>query len=387
MSIDDHKALVPRSVEACWTRPDWSAVDACFATRYVHRDPSQPQCHNRAGRKQVGHLLLGSSLLLAACGPAAPSTTTAPAATAGAAAVAALRPSPAVAPFGTATPVQPPPPSSSPAMPTSAATATPIPTLETGQKVDVGGYALWIQCTGQGSPAVVLDAGSATTSATWAKVQPQVASFTRVCVYDRAGLGHSDRGPRPTTSEQIVRALHALLANAGVGGPYVPVGHSLGGLNMYLFACLYPAEVVGLVEVDSVTPPDYLDPESTNPAFSSEQINLRESARQVLSAPPLPELPLIVLMHGKEGAVPAFAEKHWSDWQRDLASRSPQGKLIIAEQSGHAIQNDQPDLVVAAIREVVEQARRQSRRRIAPWPRGAGATRKSGPPIRGSGGT
>ena len=86
-------------------------------------------------------------------------------------------------------------------------------------------------------------------------------------------------------------------------------------------------------------------------------VNLRESALQVQAAPPLPAIPLVVLTHGRP-AFPDAMERRWPDWQRDLVSRSPQGKQLIAEQSGHYIQSDQPDLVVATIREVVGQARR-----------------------------
>ena len=114
-----------------------------------------------------------------------------------------------------------------------------------GKLVDIGGYQLHINCTGTGSPTVILDAGLGGTSLDWSKVQPAVARFTRVCSYDRAGYGWSQTGPGPRTSQQIVTELHALLAQAKINGPYVLVGHSAGGLNMRLYAYRYPAEVVG----------------------------------------------------------------------------------------------------------------------------------------------
>jgi pimeloyl-ACP methyl ester carboxylesterase len=120
-----------------------------------------------------------------------------------------------------------------------------------GRLIDVVGYRLHINSTGEGTPAVVLDAGVCDCSLNWCLVQPEVAKFTRVCSYDRAGMGWSDAGPSPRTSEVIVRELHTLLTNAGIAGPYVLVGHSFGGYNVRLFAHDYPEEVVGLVLVDS----------------------------------------------------------------------------------------------------------------------------------------
>ncbi|TMD96717.1 MAG: alpha/beta hydrolase, partial [Chloroflexi bacterium] len=124
-----------------------------------------------------------------------------------------------------------------------------------GRLIDVGGYRLHLYCTGTGrpgSPTVILDEGQARTSLGWSKVQPGVASFTRVCSYDRAGYGWSDTGPLPRTAGRMVTELHTLLARAGVAGPYVLVGHSYGGLIMQLYTYTYPQQVAGLVLVDSV---------------------------------------------------------------------------------------------------------------------------------------
>ncbi len=121
-------------------------------------------------------------------------------------------------------------------------------------RVDVGGYRLYLQCIGAGSPTVVLEAGLGSPSEVWGLVQPGVARFTRVCAYDRAGVGGSDAGPRPRTSGTIVAALHTLLRRAGVGGPYVLVGHSIGGFHARLYAHRYPREVAGMVLVDASHP-------------------------------------------------------------------------------------------------------------------------------------
>jgi pimeloyl-ACP methyl ester carboxylesterase len=127
-----------------------------------------------------------------------------------------------------------------------------------GEMVDVGGYSLHINCVGQGSPTVVLDAGSGGFSAQWVRVQREVSGTTRVCAYDRAGMGWSEMGPDPRDARQITGELHTLLSEAGIEGPYVLVGHSFGGMYMQTYAARYPDEVAGVALVDSSTDPDQL---------------------------------------------------------------------------------------------------------------------------------
>src|ERR671910_494993 len=122
-----------------------------------------------------------------------------------------------------------------------------------GEMVDVGGYSLHINCVGQGSPTVVLDGGSGEWSAQWVRVQREVSGTIRVCAYDRAGMGWSEMGPEPRDAKQITSELHTLLSKAGIEGPYVLVGHSLGGLSMLTYAARYPEEVAGVTLVDSST--------------------------------------------------------------------------------------------------------------------------------------
>jgi Alpha/beta hydrolase family len=101
-----------------------------------------------------------------------------------------------------------------------------------GQMVDIGGYRLNINCTGDGSPTVILDSGLGEPALSWMGVQSGVERFTRVCSYDRAGYGHSDPGPHPRSSLQVARELHALLQKSQTPGPYVLVGHSFGGYKV-----------------------------------------------------------------------------------------------------------------------------------------------------------
>jgi pimeloyl-ACP methyl ester carboxylesterase len=125
-----------------------------------------------------------------------------------------------------------------------------------GEMVDVGGYSLHINCVGQGSPTVILDAGSGLFSAQWVRVQRQVSDTARVCSYDRAGMGWSEMGPQPRDAQQITSEVHTLLNKAGIEGPYVLVGHSFGGMYMQTYAARYPEEVAGVALVDSSTDPD-----------------------------------------------------------------------------------------------------------------------------------
>ena len=120
-----------------------------------------------------------------------------------------------------------------------------------GQMVDIGGQRLHLYCLGTGNPTVILEAAAPGWSLYWSTVQPQLARTTRVCAYDRAGLGWSDRGPLPRTGQRMAKELHCLLERAGIAGPYVLVGHSLGGLVARLYQHDYPQEVVGMVLVDA----------------------------------------------------------------------------------------------------------------------------------------
>jgi pimeloyl-ACP methyl ester carboxylesterase len=123
-----------------------------------------------------------------------------------------------------------------------------------GKLVQVGALQLNIDCSGRGKPTVVLESAGNTAARGWAKVQPEVAKFTRVCSYDRAGYGWSKPGLQPRSIAQEAEELKLLLQAAGETGPYILVGHSQGGFNVRAFAHKYPEDVIGVVLVDASHP-------------------------------------------------------------------------------------------------------------------------------------
>jgi pimeloyl-ACP methyl ester carboxylesterase len=127
-----------------------------------------------------------------------------------------------------------------------------------GRLVEVGGHRLHVRCVGEGSPTVILEAAIVGMSAHWVRVQQEIAKATRVCAYDRAGLGWSESGPKPRDAKRVSSELHTLLANAaGIEGPYVLAGHSYGGLYARMYAARYPQEAAGVVLVDSSHPEQF----------------------------------------------------------------------------------------------------------------------------------
>ena len=238
--------------------------------------------------------------------------------------------------------------------------------------VDVGGRQLYLTCEGEGSPTVVMEAGGRGNSGSWYLVQPFVADFTRVCSHDRAGNGYSESAPVLDTAQEIADELYNLLTSAGVDGPYVLVGHSLGGILVRVFANRYLNEVAGMVLVDTG---------HGDPVARFQEVLTPEEWQQVrdlilhadegftlpggldLLGPDLGDIPLVVLTAGRRGASPLppdIAERLEQvrlETQEELLTLSTNSTHVIAEESGHSIQKDQPDLVVKAIRQVVEESR------------------------------
>jgi pimeloyl-ACP methyl ester carboxylesterase len=142
-----------------------------------------------------------------------------------------------------------------------------------GALVDIGGHRLHLNCSGAGSPTVVLDSALGGSSMSWSLVQPALARITRVCSYDRAGFGWSDAGPFPRTAGRIADELRRLLARAAVEPPFVLVGHSFGGLVVRVFTARHPRDVAGLVLVDPAHPEDWVQP------APKEQIKINRGVR------------------------------------------------------------------------------------------------------------
>jgi len=288
--------------------------------------------------------------------------------------------------------------------------------------VGIGGRKLYLECRGQGSPTVILESGAGGRADVWSRdnlhpagartmVLPGVAAFTRVCAYDRPGTigevnpdldphgppffpSRSDPVPQPRPTRDKVADLHALLRAADVPGPYVLVAHSAGGLVARLYASMYPDEVVGMVLLDSTHENVWLRfQEALPPAQWAEFEALTVTNQKMLDAypeterwftapladdattgqvrqaranAPLRPMPVVVLAHGSPFAAPFPGwpsdkmEGIMTGLQKDLATLVPNAHYAIASKSGHNIHQDQPELVVAAIREVVEAVRNPS---------------------------
>jgi len=296
-----------------------------------------------------------------------------------------------------------------------------------GRMVDVGGTKLRIDCMGTASPTVVIDGGIGTATMGWTIVQREVASFARVCVYDRAGYFASDTASGPRTSKQMARELHTLLLNAGEHGPFVLVGHSFGAFTARVYHGLYPAEVAGVVMVDGSQEDGTATLKSLLPAhrvhmleaeqrllLGSEPLAARigllrfitepsgtpsdwklfpvgmkeqaaawmwrtpfddveaqeferfdESGEQARRSGTLGSLPLVVVTARQPWlgppvtqedvpAVLAFQQVWINDLQMRLVHLSTNGRQVIAEKSNHGIQFLEPEIVVGAVRDVVQ---------------------------------
>lgn len=274
-----------------------------------------------------------------------------------------------------------------------------------GKLIDVGGYRVHLYCIGSGSPAVVIV--GAGYSFDWALVQPDVSKFTQVCAYDHSGIAWSDPGPTDSCSLRV-NEVHSALRNAKISGPFVLVGHSLGALVARLYAAKYADDVAGMVIVDHAfflrravlpstnNPPNAAPPpppkgSSNVPAGASDpnrdfeklpsvdyqlhlwanslpgfsktmQRNVEmmpecasdvEAASQNKAAP-FSDKPLIVLRTAS--SMPGY-----EDLQKSLLSLSTNSKEVVAENSGHYIMVDRPDLVISAIYDVVEAAQHHTK--------------------------
>ena len=288
---------------------------------------------------------------------------------------------------------------------------------QVGQSVDIGGRNLNIYCSGNGSPAVILESGKGIPGYSWVFVQREIAKFTRACWYDRSGYGWSDSGPYPQNSVETARELHELLRRATIQPPYVLVGHSLGGFHVRVYNGLYPDDLAGMVLVDSSHEDEGIQiPRHrgrSHPAYLRRPVSLLaetvyglgllrvlarhrgsdfrpvgittgewsiisglaseprmmaataqecqgECGEQARSAGGLGDRPLIVLTAGKQTIRSPEDEEDRESWirlQSQLVQLSSRGRQVVVRNSGHMIPYEVPEEIIGAVREVITQAR------------------------------
>ncbi len=299
-----------------------------------------------------------------------------------------------------------------------------------GANYMVDGYKMHIDCTGTGSPTIVLEAGLGNDALIWGGVQPVLAKTTRVCSYDRAGFGWSDARPGPRDADHIAAELHGLLAEAKVSGPIVLMGHSIAGIYMRDYATRYPEGLEGIVFVDGSTPM-----QQENPAFKAapkgppewamalleksmfiigiprlmgqctqtmhgfeahasrlqaeelchaeisaavaEMDNIGRSGQETVHTGPYGAVPILIFSHDPAKSLPKTnppawqvnMEKAWSQMQEDQLKLSTRSRGIIAKDSTHYIQLDRPELLEKEVPPFIEQIRG-----TAPQPANYGST-------------
>ncbi len=272
-----------------------------------------------------------------------------------------------------------------------------------GKLVSVGTHRLHINCTGSGTPTVVIDSGLGGFSLEWDNVQKSLSESMQICTYDRAGYGWSDPGPEPRNTQTIATELHTLLVNAEIPGPYILVGHSFGGYNIRYYASLYPQTVLGMVLIDASHPeqferlpqvevkpsevkrknswtvalarpvlPDNYPAQARQLAFllmssykaaqtqAEEWEQFRASAQQVIHEDHLPDVALTVVTRGKrvwpQNDFGNRSEQVWAELQGELSHLTSHADQIIASKSGHLVHLDEPQLVISAIMKTAQSA-------------------------------
>ena len=258
-------------------------------------------------------------------------------------------------------------------------------TAQSPQLVNIGTHRLEVVRAGTGSPTLVFEAGLGDTWEDWKPVLTQAAQLSSVVLYSRSGLGHSEAGPGDHSARTEMTELHQLLDSLHVQRPILLVARSYGGLLSRLYVSMYPHEVAGLVLVDGTheqqvkrwgqIDPKY--PEQLRAYFDSvmktmkpgaERDETRETVRiqaagTVEGLTPLPDIPLAVLTSMKPSPNPSYVNQTerghqaWRDMHEEWAQRSTYAEHIVTIQAGHAIQEDQPQLVIDAIRFVLDGVR------------------------------
>lgn len=288
-----------------------------------------------------------------------------------------------------------------------------------GKLYSVNGRPMHLYCTGSGLPIVVLEGGLGRESLSWQEVQPELAKTTRVCSYDRAGLGWSELQPGPRDAKHIAAQVHALLAQAGETGPKILVGASAGGFYVRQLYSDYPGEMVGIVFSDSSVPEQVqalpygkdseekkrkrhrdadwdwvkeasgwarlsgkchgevprglesyagqIDAETCRPSYTrtwlGEWDDFWPSAAQAAQAHCCESIPLVIVSQDPDRPKPGWdaqsiaAQPIWVRLQESLKMLSPRSRRIVARGSGHHVMFDRPDVLVAAIRQLIEEIR------------------------------
>lgn len=280
-----------------------------------------------------------------------------------------------------------------------------------GDLYAINGRPMHIFCTGEGSPTIILESGHGEDFTVWGKVQPALSRMTRTCSYDRAGFGWSEAQPGSRDAEHIARELNMLLDAAGIHEPVILVGHSAGGLYSRVYASLFPGRVSGLVLVDATSPAplpkpaviESLDRHSsfefamvkafvavgiarasgqcdkvtpglekyaawikattcyypTADAYVREDEALGQSRKEAGASASIGDIPVVVLSQDPSKPIPLFLKGRISgvDWkasndaheadQKSFLALSPESRRVIASGSGHYIQYDRPDIVIA----------------------------------------
>jgi pimeloyl-ACP methyl ester carboxylesterase len=232
--------------------------------------------------------------------------------------------------------------------------------------VQIGDFKLFAKLFGEkkGKPTIVMDAGYGDHSKAWDSLIPEISLLTEVLVYDRAGLGKSEKSPNARTSQVMMNELDSLLTEIAIEPPYILVGHSFGGVNARIYATKYPNKVAGVILVDS-TPEAYKEkilptmPKEFQEAYNKQFIHestydeFMESLNQLKQTKCQFNIPLIVLSAGQKAHYSKETQELWNEMQQELLDLSTQSSLVIAENSAHYIQNDEPVVVINAIKKLI----------------------------------